>query len=135
MFGVCELLTQTLSRTGLVTWTSLSCHAWSKPSDERFLGAVQSVWRSVFGLDAADRDGLRALHRQLGAVENSPATAGTPVKQVQVLLGQNKGSRRFESQVSFMTCIHNKKQIPICNTNLHQRICSSGRFRNIHLSV
>ncbi|KAB5548648.1 hypothetical protein PHYPO_G00058010 [Pangasianodon hypophthalmus] len=84
VFCVCELLTQRLSHTGLVTWTSPSCHAWSKPSDDRFLSAVQSVWRSVFGLDSADLDRLKALHQQLGAVENPPATATctAPLKQL-----------------------------------------------------
>ncbi|KAF4077608.1 hypothetical protein AMELA_G00210050 [Ameiurus melas] len=83
VFCVCELLTQRLSHTGLVTWTSPSCHAWSKPSDEQcFLGAVQSVWRSVFGLNSADPDRLRTLHQQLRTVENPPATAGAPVEQL-----------------------------------------------------
>ncbi|XP_060792483.1 gem-associated protein 5 [Neoarius graeffei] len=82
VFCVCELLTQRLSYAGLVTWTSLSCHAWSKPSNEHFLSAVLSAWRSVFGLDCADLNRLTALHQQLGAVENSPAAASTSVKQL-----------------------------------------------------
>lgn len=82
MYCVCELLTQRLSHTGSVTWSPTSCHAWSEPSDERFLSAVQSVWRSVFGLESADLGHLRALHEQLGAMENPPATPGAPVKQV-----------------------------------------------------
>ncbi|KAF5892297.1 gem-associated protein 5 isoform X2 [Clarias magur] len=82
VFCVCELLAQRLSRTGSVTWTPLSSHSWSRPGDERFLGAVQSVWRSSLALDAADLTHLGALRQQLRAVENPPATAGTPVKQL-----------------------------------------------------
>ncbi|KAF7697383.1 gem-associated protein 5 [Silurus meridionalis] len=82
VFGVCELLTQRLSDAGLVTWTLQSCHAWSKPSDERFLDAVLCVWRSEFGIDFEDLDHLRSLHQQLGAVENPPPSAGTTLKQM-----------------------------------------------------
>ncbi|KAK3524646.1 hypothetical protein QTP70_033871 [Hemibagrus guttatus] len=79
---VCELLTQRLSHAGVVTWPSQSCHVWSNPSSERFFTAVQSVWRSVFGLNAADLEKLKELHQQLGAVESPPITASTPGKQL-----------------------------------------------------
>ncbi|KAM9450672.1 gem-associated protein 5 [Clarias gariepinus] len=82
VFCVCELLGQRLSHTGSVTWTPLSSHAWSKPGDERFLAAVQGVWRSALALDATDPTHLGALRQQLRAVENPPTTAGTPVKQL-----------------------------------------------------
>ncbi|XP_060746757.1 gem-associated protein 5 isoform X2 [Tachysurus vachellii] len=79
---VCELLTQRLSHAGVVTWSSLSCHTWSNPSAESFVADVQRVWRNVFGLDAADPERLKELHQQLGAVENPPAAASTPGKQL-----------------------------------------------------
>ncbi|TUJ91749.1 Gem-associated protein 5 [Bagarius yarrelli] len=82
VFCVCELLTRRLSNAGLVAWPSLSCHAWSNPSDERFLSAVHRVWRRVFGLDTADLERVKALRQQLRAVENPPATAGVPTKQM-----------------------------------------------------
>ncbi|XP_062868196.1 gem-associated protein 5 [Trichomycterus rosablanca] len=81
LYSVCELLTQRLSLAGVVTCSG-STHAWSKSSEESFLCAVQKVWRSVFGLNIADLEQIRALHQQLGAIENPPATASTPVKHL-----------------------------------------------------
>ncbi|XP_072517898.1 gem-associated protein 5 [Salminus brasiliensis] len=79
---VSELLTQRLSHTGVVSWSSALSHAWSKPTEEAFLPAVQRVWQSEFGLDSADLDQVKVLHQQLRAIENPPVTTSTPIKQL-----------------------------------------------------
>ncbi|KAI4880888.1 hypothetical protein NFI96_029768 [Prochilodus magdalenae] len=79
---VSELLTQRLSVTGVVSWNSASSHTWSKPTEEDFLPVVQRVWQSEFGLATGDLDQMKALHQQLRAIENPPATASMPIKQL-----------------------------------------------------
>uniref|UniRef100_A0AAR2JW11 Anaphase-promoting complex subunit 4 WD40 domain-containing protein n=1 Tax=Pygocentrus nattereri TaxID=42514 RepID=A0AAR2JW11_PYGNA len=82
VFCVSELLTQRLSVTGVVSWSSASSHAWSKPTEEDFLSAIQRVWQSEFGLATADLDQIKAFHQQLRAIENPSATASMPIKQL-----------------------------------------------------
>uniref|UniRef100_W5KHC4 Gem nuclear organelle associated protein 5 n=1 Tax=Astyanax mexicanus TaxID=7994 RepID=W5KHC4_ASTMX len=79
-----ELLTQRLSHTGVVSWSSVLYHTWSKPTEEDFLPAVLRVWQSEFGLDSANLDQMKAIHQQLRAIENPPITTSTPVKQLLV---------------------------------------------------
>ncbi|XP_026855963.2 gem-associated protein 5 isoform X3 [Electrophorus electricus] len=81
-FCVSEMLTRCLAHTGVVTWSLTSMHAWSEPADEGFLAAVCRVWKNVFGLVPTDLDEMRALHHQLRAIENPPATASVPMKQL-----------------------------------------------------
>ncbi|XP_066501896.1 gem-associated protein 5 [Hoplias malabaricus] len=77
-----ELLAQRLSLTASVSWSSASSHAWSKPTEEDFLPAVQRVWQSEFGLATADLSQITTLHQQLRAIESPPATASMPIKQL-----------------------------------------------------
>ncbi|XP_076836153.1 gem-associated protein 5 isoform X2 [Brachyhypopomus gauderio] len=81
-FCVSEMLTRRLARTGVVSWSHASAHAWSEPTEEDFLGAVSRVWENTFGLTPTDLDEIRALRHQLKAIENPPATHSVPMKQL-----------------------------------------------------